>query len=112
MQAPIETSTYDQVKSMLQSGVYHISCKYHQIFHCNEEIVCLKIADSSDSKQKHTVYTLSDLKDFESKIILVRDNSSSAANGQNLDTKVSEGISLLEKLSSKEVEGFLNVRTW
>ena len=121
LQAPIEVSTYDQVKAMLISGVYHISCKYHQIFHSTEETVSLVIKECSESKQKLTVYTLSDLKDLESKIILVRDSRSSAVDSQSSETQspedtqkaghdvsVASDASLLEK--SKEIEGFLNVK--
>ena len=125
LQAPIEVSTYDQVKAMLKSGVYHISCKYEQIFHSTEEIVVLEIEQrGSKSKQKQTLYTLNDLKDLESKIILIRDSGSSTVDGQSLKTQLSDNvqeashnvsissdISLLDKLSSKQVEGFLNVRS-
>jgi len=123
LQTPIEVSTYDQVKAMLISGVYHISCKYHQIFHSTDEIVSLTIRKCSESKQKQTLYTLSDLKDLESKIILIRESRSSAVDIQSSETQLSEDkqkavhnvsissdTSLLERLSSKEIEGFLNVK--
>lgn len=117
MQAPIEVSTYDQIKTILLFGVYHISCKYR----CpNKEIINLRIKGCSYSDQQ---YTLSDLKDLESKIILIRDSSKSTVNGQSTETQLSESIqkarhnlsvssdtSLFEKLSSKEVDGFLDVR--
>ena len=125
MQAPIEVSTYDQVKAILIFGVYNISCKYHQIFYSSKEIVSLRIKDCSYSKQKQILYTLDDLKDLESKIILIRDSKSSAVNGQSLETKLSDDMekaghnvsvssdtSLFEKLSSKEVDEFLDVRMW
>ena len=125
MQAPIEVSTYDQVKAILIFGVYNISCKYHQIFYSSKEIVSLRIKGCSYSKQKQILYTLDDLKDLESKIILIRDSKSSAVNGQSLETKLSDDMekaghnvsvssdtSLFEKLSSKEVDEFLDVRMW
>lgn len=115
MQAPIEVSTYDQVKAILTFGVYNISCQYHQIFYSSKEIVSLRIKGCS--------YTLDDLKDLESKIILIRDSRSSAVNGQSLETQLSEDMektghsvsvssdtSVFEKLSSKEVDEFLDVR--
>ena len=119
MQAPIEVSTYDQVKAILIFGVYNISCKYHQIFYSSKEIVSLRIKGCSYSKQKQIQYTLDDLKDLESKIILIRDSRSSAVNGQSLETQlsghnvsVSSDTSVFEKLSSKEVDEFLDVRMW
>ena len=125
MQAPIEISTYDQLSAILTFGVYHFSCKYHQIFYSNKEVFNLKIEGCSDSKQKIIVYTLDDLKDLESKIILIRDSRSSIVNDQSSETQsskdtqkgklnlsTSSDISLVEKLSSQEVEEFLNVRRW
>ena len=111
MQAPVEVSTYDQVEAILNFGEYHISCKYHQIFHSGKEIVTLRIKDCSYAKPE---YTLSDLKDLESKIILIRDSRSSTANGS--ETQSSKNMqktghnTLFEKLSTKKVEKFLDVR--
>ena len=120
MQAPIEVSTFDQVKTILLYGEYCISCKYHQIFHSDKEVVTLMIKDCSYSNQQ---YTLSDLKDLESKIILIRDSQSSTANGESGEdllsvnmqkamhnVSVSSDASLFDKLSSKEIDGFLDVR--
>ena len=125
MQAPIEVSTYDQVKAILIFGVYNISCKYHQIFCSSKEIVSLRIKNCSYSEQKQIKYTLDDLKDLESKIILIRDSRSSTVNGRSLETQLSEDLekpgynvsvssdaSVFEKLSSKEVDEFLDVRMW
>ena len=120
MQAPIEVSTIDQVKTILMFGEYHISCKYQQIFQSNREIVNLKIINCPNSKQRQTLYTLSDLKDLESKIILIRDSSPTAVNGQQTQlsedkqkarhgSSISSDASLFESLSSKEVNGFLDV---
>ena len=122
MQAPIEISTYEQLSTILSFGVYYFSCKYHQIFSSNKEVFSLKIEGCSDSKQKNIIYTLNDLKDLESLIILIRDSKSSTENGHSLETQLSEDmhkaklnlsassdISLVEKLSSEEVEEFLNV---
>ena len=113
MQAPIEISTYDQVKVILEFGVYNISCKYHQIFQFSREFVVLRIKGCSDSKQKQVVYTLDDLKDLESKIILIRDSKSSIGNDQNLKNELSDNkdkATYDEKLSSKKVDDFLDVR--
>ena len=114
MQTPVEVSTYDQVKTILKFGEYHISCKYHQILHSGKEIVTLKIQDCSCSKPH---YTLNDLKDLESKIILIRDSRSPAVNGQGSETqslKVMQKAghnTLFEKLSTEEVDEFLEVCT-
>ena len=123
MQASIEVSTYEQVKTILMFGVYHISCKYHQILHSSKEVFTLRIKEHSNLKQIQTLYTLNDLKDLESKIILIRDSRSSTANGKAIEAQISEDMqeprhnisvssdtSLYEKLSSKEVDGFLDVR--
>ena len=120
MQAPIEVNTFDQVKTILLYGEYCISCKYHQIFHSDKEVVNLMIKDCPYSNQH---YTLSDLKDLESKIILIRDSQSSTANGEGTETflsvnmqktrhnvSISSDTSLFDKLSSKEIDGFLDVR--
>ena len=113
MQAPIEISTYDQVKAILIFGVYNISCKYHQMFQSSKEFVSLRLIGCPDLKQKQVVYTLDDLKDLESKIILIRDSKSSAGNGQNSETgSLNDGEKPRsnEKLSSKEVDDFVDVR--
>ena len=117
-QTSIEVSTYAQVKAMLISGVFHITCNYNRIFHSSDELVSLTITGHSDSKQKHTLYTLKDLKSLESKIILIRDSWFSTANEQCLEGVVKARYSasiysdtlLLEKLSSEEIEEFLDVR--
>ena len=119
MQAPIEVGTYDKIKTILLYGEYCISCKYHQILHSDNEIVTLTTKSCPYSNHQ---YTLSDLKDLESKIILIRDSKSSAVNGQSAENKslestqkgrhnvsISSDTSLSEKLSSKEVDGFLDV---
>ena len=121
MQAPIEVGTFDKVKTILLYGKYCISCKYHQIFHSDKEIVTITIKDCPYSSQPQ--YTLSDLKDLESKIILIRDSTSTAVNGQGTENKspetsqkashnvsISSDTSLSKKLSSKEVDEFLDVR--
>ena len=122
MQAPIEVGTYDKVKTILLYGEYCICCKYHQIFHSGNEIVTLTIKECPYSSQQ---YTLNDLKDLESKIILIRDSESSTENGQGTENKsftnvqkathnvsISSDTSLSEKLSPKEVDGFLDVRIY
>ena len=112
MQAPIEVGTFDKVKTILLHGEYCISCKYHQIFQSDKEIVTLTIKDCPYSNQQ---YTLSDLKDLESKIILIRDSESSAENGQSIENKLPESTQKTrhnEKLSPKEVDGFLDVRIY
>ena len=112
MQAPIEVGTYDKVKTILLYGEYCICCKYHQIFHSGNEIVTLTIKGCPYSSQQ---YTLNDLKDLESKIILIRDSESSTENGQGTAThnvSISSDTSLSEKLSPKEVDGFLDVRIY
>ena len=117
MQAPIEISTYDQVKTIRTFGVYRFCCKYHQMFCSNKDIFSLRIEGCLDC---NTVYTLNDLKDLESKIILIRDSRSTMVNGQSteslglqevkLNLSTSSYMSLLDKLSSTEVEEFLCVR--
>ena len=108
MQAPVEVSTYDEVKAILTFGEYHICCKYHQIFHSSKEIVNLTTKDRS--------YTLNDLKDLESKIILIRDSKPSTVNDRKNESQLSEDMQkaghniLFEKLSTKEVDEFLDVR--
>lgn len=122
MQAPIEVSTFDQVKTILLYGEYCISCKYHQIFHSDGEVVNLIIKDCPYLNQQ---YTLSDLKDLESKIILIRDSRSSTANGESAgiqlsvnmqkarhNVSISSDTSLFDKLSSEEIDGFLDVRIY
>ena len=122
MQAPIEVGTFDKVKTILLYGEYCFSCKYHQIFHCDKEIVTLTIKDCPYYNQQ---YTLSDLKDLESKIILIRESESSTESGHGAENKslentqkarhnisISSDTSLYEKLSPKEVDGFLDVRIY
>ena len=120
MQALIEFGTFDKVKIILLYGEYCISCKYHQIFHFDKEIVTITIKDCPYPSQPQ--YTLSDLKDLESKIILIRDSRSSVVSSQGTEIKspetsqiarhsvsISSGTS---SLSPKEVDGFLDVRIY
>ena len=108
---PVEISTYDQVKAILEDGEYQIGSKKQCIFHCVEEVVTLRIKKSSSTKQR---YTLNDLKELESKVVLIRDHSSSAAKVKH---DVTEGMltsdhhpSIInDKLASKDIEKFLNV---
>ena len=90
MQAPVEISTYDQIHDVLESGKYYIGSKGFRIFNSVEEIIKLRVSDSSSPKQK---YTLNELQELESKIVLIRDHRSSS-----------------EKSSSDQIEFFLNVR--
>ena len=90
LQAPIEVSTYDRIQDLLESGKYYIGSKSFRIFNSVEEIIKLRVNNSSSSKQK---YTLNELQELESKIVLIRDHRSSA-----------------DKLSSDQIEYFLNVR--
>ena len=120
MQAPIEVSTYDQVKTILSHGEYCIGCKYHEIFNSDEEIVSLVIKNHPYSNQK---YSLSDLKDLESKIILVRESKPLTEKGQSKETNLSEDIqesthnvsvssdTPVQKLLSVTINGFLEVCT-
>ena len=120
MQAPIEVGTFDKVKTILLYGEYCISCKYCQIFHSKKEIVTVTIKDCPYSNQQ---YTLSDLKDIESKIILIRDSKSLTENGHGTEDKspestqkarhnvsISSDISLSKELSPEKIDGYLDVR--
>ena len=107
MQAPIEITTYDEIKAILESGQYIIRCKYHQIFHCTEEIISLK-CKSCTGKVK--TYTISDLKDLESKIVLIRDHRSSDQISNTNKKDIQTDSSSIENLSSKQIEDFLSVR--
>ena len=120
MQEPIEVITFDKVKGILKYGEYCISCKYSQIFHSKKEIVTITIKDYPYSNQQ---YTLSDLKDIESKITLIRDSKSSTKNGHGTEDKPPENTqkarhdvsnssdaSLSKTLSPKEIDEFLDVR--
>jgi len=105
---PVEIGTYDQVKAILEDGEYQIGSKGQNMFHCVEEIVTLKIKKSTNSK------TLNDLKELESKVVLIRDHSSSDTKAQH---DLTEGILtadhhpsiVTDKLASKDIEKFLNV---
>ena len=89
LQAPIEVSTYDQIRDILESGKIYFGSKSFRIFNSTEEIIKLKVLNSTSSKQK---YTLTELQELESKIVLIRDHTSSS-----------------DKLSSREIEDFLDV---
>jgi len=107
---PVEIGTYDQVKAILEDGEYQIGSKKQCLFHCVEEIVILRIKKSASSKQS---YTLNDLKELESKVVLIRDHSSSAAKVKHDVTEevlaVDHRSIVNDKLSSKDIEKFLNV---
>ena len=82
-------NTYDQIRDILESGKIQFGSKHFRIFNSTEEIIKLRVTNSTSSKQK---YTLTELQELESKIVLIRDHRSSS-----------------EKLSSHEIEDFLNV---
>ena len=67
-----------------------------------------------DCSYSNRQYTLSNLKDLESKIILIRDSKSSTENGQSAESKSTENAQKARHnvLSSKEVDGFLDVRIY
>ena len=90
LQAPIEFSTYDQIHEILEYGKYYFGSKRFRIFISTEEIIRLRVTNSTSSKQK---YTLTELQELESKIVLIRDHRSPS-----------------DKLSGDEIEHFLNVR--
>ena len=90
LQAPIEFSTYDQIREILEYGKYYFGSKCFRIFISTEEIIRLRVMNSTSSKQK---YTLTELQELESKIVLIRDHRSPS-----------------DKLSGDEIEHFLNVR--
>jgi len=108
---PVEIGTYDQVNAILEDGEYQIGSKKRCIFHCVEEIVTLRIKKSVSSKQR---YTLNDLKELESKVVLIRDHSSSAVKVKHDVTEevvtTDQHPSIVnDKLASKDIEKFLNV---
>lgn len=90
LQAPIETSTYDQIHNILESGKCYIGSKHFRIFNGVEEMVRLRVENSSCSKRK---YALNELQELESKIVLIRDHRYSS-----------------DKLPSDQIEDFLTVR--
>ena len=90
LQAPIEFSTYDQIREIVKSGKYYFGSKRFRIFISTEEIIKLRVKNSTSSKQ---TYTLTELQELESKIVLIRDHRSPS-----------------DKLSADEIECFLNVR--
>ena len=108
---PVEIGTYDQVKAILEDGEYFIGSKKQCIFHRVEDIVTLRIKKSA-AKQR---YNLNDLKELESKVVLIRDHSSSTTKAQH---SIAEGVVsadhhssiVSDKLASKDIEKFLNVR--
>ena len=97
LQTPIEVSTYDEVKAIMESGKYHIKSKYYQIFYSTEEIISL---DCKSCYGRNQTYTISDLKDLESKLVLIRDHTS--------NDEVSN--ELLPDVQNADIEDFLNVR--
>ena len=109
---PVQISTYDQVKAILVDGKYYIGRRKQYVFHCVEEIVTLRIKESVNTKQK---YTLNGLKELESKVVLIRDHSSSVKKVVN---SMTEGVLVTDHipsfvndpLPSKDIEKFLNVR--
>ncbi|XP_065899490.1 E3 ubiquitin-protein ligase rnf213-alpha-like isoform X3 [Dysidea avara] len=107
---PVEIGTYDQVKAILEDGEYFIGSKKQCIFHRVEDIVTLRIKKSA-AKQR---YNLNDLKELESKVVLIRDHSSSTTKAQH---SIAEGVVsadhhssiVSDKLASKDIEKFLNI---
>ena len=102
---PVEIGTYDQVKAILENGEYQIGSKKQHIFQSVEEIVVLKIKKSTSAKQK---YTMNDLKELESKVVLIRDHSTKEQTEGVLTTENQSSI-FSDKLASKDIEKFLNV---
>ena len=90
LQAPIEVSTYDEIKEIMETGKYRIKCKYYQIFYSTEEFISLECRSTYGGSQ---TYTTNDLKDLESRLVLIRDHASN-----------DEG-----DVQSADIEFFLNV---
>ena len=105
---PVETGTYEQVKAIMESGECCIGSKVHFTLLRVEEVVKIKTNGA-----KHS-YTLIDLKELESRVVLIRDHSNLAMDTPDIaDTTEIAGdhsAAIGGKLMSKDVEKFLNVR--
>jgi len=115
-------NTYDQIKAIMKQGEYFVAIKDDFSCQDTEQIVELKVTPSdvkntpsdvknttsdaknasSDGKTKgnHDVYKLTDLKELENKVILIRDHRSSSSKS-NLE---------IHQIPSKDIDTFLQVR--
>jgi len=108
---PVETGTYEQVKAIMEGGECCIGSKDHFTLLQVEEVVKIKTKDSAGVKHS---YTLNDLKELESRVVLIRDHSNLAIDKPDLsdttDVTDAHSSAVGDRLMSKDVEKFLNVR--
>ena len=95
LETPIEVSTYDEIKEIMESGKYHIKCQYYQMFYSTEEFISLEC--STDDRNQ--TYTINDLKDLESRLVLIKDH---ASNDEVLNKSAPD-------VKNADIEFFLNV---
>ncbi|XP_065899482.1 E3 ubiquitin-protein ligase rnf213-alpha-like isoform X2 [Dysidea avara] len=107
LRMPVETGTYEQVKAIMEGGECCIGSKVHFTLLRVEEVVKIKTKGA-----KHS-YTLIDLKELESRVVLIRDHSNLAMDTPDIaDTTEIAGdhsAAIGGKLMSKDVEKFLNM---
>ena len=72
IQGSVETTSVNQVDNINNYGAYTINCKEKKLLQSIESAVSLKITQINAAKK---IYSFDDLKDLESKLVLIRGRS-------------------------------------
>ena len=81
-QGSVERTTFGQMNNIINYGCYKVGSRKLQIFQSREEIVYVTLHERDKRLHKKT-YTLEDLKDLESKLVLI--TGSKAENRKEVD---------------------------
>ena len=98
-QESVEVTSYGQMNAIMEYGCYEIGIKEPKICKSQNKMISLKLEMNKEEKEKHlrTSYTLEELQDLESKIVLI--TGSAAENRKMVDLYVNVSFLGLEIIS-------------
>ena len=75
-QASVEITSYNQMNEIMNYGCYEIGIKQPGICKSQSEVISLSLEVMKEEEERHlkTYYSLEDLQDLESKLVLITDN--------------------------------------
>ena len=75
-QASVEITSHDQMNEIMKYGCYEIGIKQSVICKSQKEVISLSLEVMKEEEERHLKrsYSLEDLQDLESKLVLVTDN--------------------------------------
>jgi len=93
IQGSVEVTSVNQVEDINKFGVYTISCKGDKILQLIDKAIQLKVLNANAAKK---LYSFDDLRDLESKLVLIRGRSTKG--GAEIDRFLDVRIRLLSLL--------------